>query len=539
MFRTSLLNRNFRVHRLLLTLACCCLILSTAWATTTVPSVRLNNTTNPSQGQAGTTNLNLTGAGFPTGFTAADATIYFATSCMGSSQATAAANSVKKVLGTTYRVNFTIPAALAVGTYYVWITGNAPAYTSANCSEMKVIPSVTTLSSCVPGASMSVLFGPTDGTVKNTVTAYVPNNAWDYTYGNTVDVVPLEGAATTPSMVSTGLTVNSCSSNSNTLQTVCVDNNQGVYVIKGSSLLASFSSGANTYADFSGGRCMNCGVAMDAVNNIAYINEGYSDGIHSGSAIEGFKLNTLSFTGPFGLYNYVSEDIQIDPGRNLLLTPNENNIFSVVNTSGSPWQEYGQYVGPGEIDSAGEDCTTGIAVSPYEFTGSLFISDLSQATYVNGLPGSISAPYQIVNFPEFNFTNAGASGIAVAPGSHLAVVADEFGGNDFGVVTLPSVSGPGTGIPNFGDYAAAHLPATPDGYQFSQGYDPHTVTAYVSPNTGRVYGLIADWAIGAPSWIAVIDMQALLSAPRTLGTHSVDPTYDLVAHGVVRYVKTY
>ncbi len=333
MFRTSLLNRNFRVHRLLLTLACCCLILSTAWATTTVPSVKLNSSTNPSQGQAGTTNLNLTGAGFPSGFTAADATIYFATSCMGSSQATAAANSVKKVLGTTYRVNFTIPAALAVGTYYVWITGNSPAYTSANCSEMKVIPSVTTLSSCVPGASMSVLFGPTDGTVKNTVTAYVPNSSWYYVYGNTVDVVPLEGAATTPSMVTTGGPVNSCSSNSNTLQTVCVDNYRGVYLIKGSSLMASFSSGANTDASFSGGSCMNCGVAMDAVNNIAYISEGYSDGIHGGTAIEGFKLNTLSFTGPFGLYNHVSEDIQIDPTRNLVLTPNEYNHFNVVSTA--------------------------------------------------------------------------------------------------------------------------------------------------------------------------------------------------------------
>ncbi len=136
---------------------------------------------------------------------------------------------------------------------------------------------------------------------------------------------------------------------------------------------------------------------------------------------------------------------------------------------------------------------------------------MTQATYVNGLPGSISVPYQVVNFPEFDYMAAGASGIAVAPGSHLAIVSGEFGGNELGVVTLPSISG--SGIPNFGDYAAAYLPSTPDGYSFSAGYDPHTVTAYLSPNTGRVLGLVADWAIGPPSYVAVVDMQLLLSAP--------------------------
>jgi len=41
------------------------------------------------------------------------------------------------------------------------------------------------------------------------------------------------------------------------------------------------------------------------------------------------------------------------------------------------------------------------------------------------------------------------------------------------------------------------------------------------------------------TYLAVIDLQALLSAPRTVGTHTVDPSYDLLAHGVVRYVSTH
>ena len=42
-----------------------------------------------------------------------------------------------------------------------------------------------------------------------------------------------------------------------------------------------------------------------------------------------------------------------------------------------------------------------------------------------------------------SFTAAGISGMAVAPGSHLAGVTDEFGGPAFGVVRLPATGGAG------------------------------------------------------------------------------------------------
>ena len=49
-----------------------------------------------------------------------------------------------------------------------------------------------------------------------------------------------------------------------------------------------------------------------------------------------------------------------------------------------------------------EDCTTGIALATRQFTGDLFIADLTQATFTPGTPGTWSAPSQIVNFPEFD-----------------------------------------------------------------------------------------------------------------------------------------
>ena len=86
------------------------------------------------------------------------------------------------------------------------------------------------------------------------------------------------------------------------------------------------------------------------------------------------------------------------------------------------------------------------------------------------------------------------------------------------------------------DYAAAVLPDLPDGSAFTQGRDPHTVTAYVSPNNGKAYAVMANGYSGPPTYLAVIDIQALLSAPRTTGTHTVDSAYDLLGNHVVAYV---
>ena len=88
------------------------------------------------------------------------------------------------------------------------------------------------------------------------------------------------------------------------------------------------------------------------------------------------------------------------------------------------------------------------------------------------------------------------------------------------------------------DYAAAVLPDTPDGAVWEQGLDPHTVTAYLSPNNGKPYGLMANGPGVPPTYLARIDLDALLAAPRTAGTHTVEPSYDLIAHGILVYIKT-
>jgi hypothetical protein len=402
------------------------------------------------------------------------------------------------------------------------------------------------LASCVPSSSVGMLIQ------KPNVVAYVPLGNWSE--GATgIQMVPIE-PADLPTVITTNNVTNSCASNSVTGQTVCVANNTDVYLITGSTLNTTLTSGATAPANFSGGSCYNCGVAIDAVHNQAVIEVGLS-GSPSGSGLQILDLTgtctSTPFCAPFPLNYLVSEDIQIDPYRNLYLSPSEKgtHVYDVITHSppgtGDVLTEYSETIAltHGGLDSAAEDCTTGIALSTVEQTHSLFITDLTQATYGSG---TWSAPYAITNFPEFGNMFEGTDGISVAPGTQLAIVTSEGFGNGIGAVVLPATSGGGT--PSFGDYVAAYLPKTPDGRAFSIGNDPHTVTAYVSPNDGRAYGVVGGWSLSVtnpkPTYLAVIDLQKLLNAPRCsgnciLGPHEVDLTYNLLTNGVVRYVSVF
>jgi len=496
-----------------------------------VAQVKLNTWTSPSQGFAGTTQVNLTGSGFPGGvIPPGNVTITVAASCGGAALATATAIKVTPILGSSDRIEFLIPASLAGQTDQVSIKGTTStgALFVSNCSSLKVL-SKAVVSSCLPSSSLGVLL-PATG--PGPVTAYVPNGAWA-SATNGIQVVPVEGGGS-PVPVGTANAVNSCSSNSGTGQSVCVANNTDVYLLTGSTLTTTLTSASDTLASFSGGSCQNCGVTINGKTNTAVI----AMGLSTAPSLTGFQfldLGTNTFGAPVPAANYITEDAQWDPGRNLLLSPNEYGTYDLFDTSQSPPAEFGNFIGAGEFDSSAEDCTTGIALSAIEFTGNLFITDLTQATFTPGSPGTWTAPSQTTSFPEFVNFAAGTSGIAVAPGSHLALAAGEFGGNMFGVVVLPSTSGSGT--PAFGDYVACSVPNTPDGAGWQQGLDPHTMTAYVSPNNGRALGLMANYP--PPNWLALIDLAGVLSAPRLTGTHTCDPSYDLVAHGVVAFIATH
>jgi len=497
-------------------------------ADASVAAVKLSTWTVPSSGASGSTIVTLTGSNFPTGtVVASNVTLSFGTSCMAAPAATESPTTVTTVLAGTKRMTFTVPASLSTGTYYISTTGEYP---SSNCAEVTVTHTSSTLAACLPSSSLAVLTG------KN-VDAYVPKGSWGG-YGETgISLVPIEGTDTA-SALSTPQLINSCSSNSATGETVCVDNYQGVYELTGNKITNTLTSGSGSGGSFSGGECENCGVAIDALTNTAVISGGFA-GNSSNNGVQLLNLANNTFSTPFPSQYTVSENVSIDPNRNLILSPDEDDYYDIfkIAADGS-LTEFANYepVG-GEFDSAAEDCTTGIALATQEFTNNLYLVDLTQAEFFPAVPpntaGTWTAPGQSITLNTYSFS-AGTDGISVAAGTtHLGITTGEFGGNTFAAFQLPATSG--TGTPNLVDYAGAALPNTPDGETFSAGYDPHTITAYTSPNNGKAYGLISDWVYGYPTWVAVIDLQALLNAPRT-SSNTVDPTYDLVAHGVVRYV---
>jgi hypothetical protein len=397
--------------------------------------------------------------------------------------------------------------------------------------------------SCIAGASFGIL---TNGA---SVTAYVPNASWSGTTTGVI-VAQLEGTGlSAPVTIPTTQAVSSCSSDSTLNQVVCIGNNlsavgSDVYVISGATnaISKTLSSAATTSQSFSGGDCDTCAQAVDPVHHTAFV----SIGMTGGAAFQPLDLTTGTLGTPIAAAGQLatSENILVDPSRNLLLSPNEGEEtgsggvgdYQLLNISTGKVFDFkspdaGATPG-GEFDSAGEDCTTGIALATLEGTGELFLVDLTQATFSGT---NWSAPYNFQNLPDFADFGAGTCGIAVATNSHLGVVTGEFGSNLFGAIQLPATSG--KGAPALVDWVAAAVPTDPSGAAFNDGYDPHTVTTYTSPTTGKQYAVMADYgADEAPTYLAIVDLQALLALPRaSAGAHTL--ATPLAVGSVLRFVK--
>ncbi len=476
-------------------------------------TIHLATAASPSTGLAGFNSSTVTGSGFPSGAISPSATtVTFAATCGGAAVATVNPNSVTPFLGTSDHVGFGIPSSLAAGNYFLSVAGHNVAnvaFASVNCSAITVTATTTTLAACVPTSSLAV-------TVGANVNAYVPFGYWSGSSSG-IEEVPLEGSAVAHNFATSGI-VNSCAANSVTGEVVCTENTANVDLINGTTL-TTITSGSNTFTGFSGGSCENCGVGINASNNTAVIGMGLS-GSPSGSGVQFLNLSNNTFNTPIPLSSQVSEDVSIDSGRNLILSPSEGGVYDLLQIgAGNTVTEFGNSIG-GTLDSAAEDCTTGIALASNEFSDNIYITDLTQAAFTPGSPGTWTAPGQFFNLNDGGYS-AGTCGISSAPGSgHLAVVTGEFGGSAYAALQLPATSGSGT--PTLADYAyVAAMPNTPDGNGFSAGFDPHTVTAYTSPNSGKGFAVFADYESGTPQFLGVVDLACVLALPRTAGTHNV------------------
>ena len=151
-------------------------------------------------------------------------------------------------------------------------------------------------------------------------------------------------------------------------------------------------------------------------------------------------------------------------------------------------------------------------LAPAEFSNpsQVYIADLTQAKKTTGTPNTWTTASQLQSLTESALA-AGASGIAVAQGAHSGVVSGEFGGDEITAIALPKKSGSGT--PAITDWVSCNI-----GNGFSNGFDPHTLTAYESPNSGHAIAVLTN---GTATQLAVVDLTAMLDSttvPRTSGS---------------------
>jgi hypothetical protein len=433
----------------------------------------------------------------------------------------------KHTNGTLNPANGTLPVELfpflptpnAGNEYEAWLVPTTAASVSASDSAVLIFsPSdaktdnfkvqtainPNTQASCQSAGSLGALVSGTS------VVAYVPKGAWDnFTTG--VSVVNVEGTNVSPTLIPTANAVNSCAANSVTGQTVCTANNTDVYLLSGTSLSSTLTSGGSGSIFFSGGPCTNCNVGMDAVHNKAVI--GLSVGGAAGFQVLDLGTSTFGTAFPSPALE-ISEGPMVDPTRNVLLSADENGVFEIIDLSTSPLPSSHVNTPPVstgglELDSTAEDCSTAIALAPGEFSqpSQVFIADLTQATLA---PGTWTAPAtasQVQTLGE-SFLSAGASGIAVAQGTHIGVITGEFGGDAVTAIKLPATSRSGT--PAISDWVTCSI-----GNGFNNGDDPHTVTAYKSPTTGDAIAVLAN---EGASFLAVVDLTKMLDptiVPRT------------------------
>ena len=182
----------------------------------------------------------------------------------------------------------------------------------------------------------------------------------------------------------------------------------------------------------------------------------------------------------------------------------------MTNTLAPSFFENPIVVPSGILDATAADCATGIVLAPAEFSGpsQVYIADISNpafAPFVPGLPGTWTAPAQVQTLSG-SFLSAGASGIAVAQGTSTGVVSGEFGGDAITAITLPATSGTGA-VPAIPDHVTCRIPGG-----WSHGLDPHTLTAYQSPNSGNAIALFANSP--PPNSVAVVDLTAMLALSR-------------------------
>jgi hypothetical protein len=129
----------------------------------------------------------------------------------------------------------------------------------------------------------------------------------------------------------------------------------------------------------------------------------------------------------------------------------------------------------------------------------------------------------------------------VVSGAHVAIISGQFSSNLIGALRLPATSG--SGVPAIGDWVQVQMPNDPSGKPWLNWHQPSGLGSYTSPNSGKALGAVMNFGQDAnnnpigPTYVAIVDLNALLSAPRDASNHVLSSSVNLVTSGIVRFVR--
>jgi len=371
------------------------------------------------------------------------------------------------------------------------------------------------------------------------------------------------GRQSVPS-VSLSFTPDSCTVDSSALVVSCISYNSTKLAFLDVSRFAAslntaditateFESGApNTLTSFSGGSCVFCGiVALTGRGQIVVAaHGGYRVYAYPASGAASPLVPAASDEVP------ITENFAADPTRQWIAAseyfPQGGNrklrLIDLAKKKVYVWTANTDTCAPGddpactsdfqseEIDSETFDLATGMLVLRSESGSSQLLLDMSQASFDDAAL-TFTAPHRHVDFENPYF--AEMSGALASPTHSWLFSVAEFSSAYIGVDALPTAGGSGGTFPAYTHqrvFVDLNTPASiaPCTGTLQSGGDPHS-EGYTTSLAGNEVGLFID---DARSCIVKVDLKALYEAPRdTTDPTKVDASYDLVAHGVLTYIK--
>jgi hypothetical protein len=437
-------------------------------------------------------------------------------------------------------------------------------------------PTATPTSTASPGATdKNSANAPGVFISGQTVTVFVPEGSDDLSNAGTFQVVVENGASPLPSpAVITTDRVNSCTP-AQSGQLICSGQAGTVDLVPAASSSPSIQSISPLPAavNYAGGDCIACGALVDDNLNLGII--------ASGSGFYLLNLSTGVLSTPIAtndnppLTPDPSEvpgmDFGYDEAHHLILSANFQvtdlsmfmssaphfqiiNIANPTNPAVFDLAEDQTFFGgdgntcgaaPGTPsdtlpDTTALDTSTEIAYVSFHTKSECFnappddieMFDLSQASF-NAGAHTWTTPAFLVQSISGTALN-GIDSLSVESANHLAMVS--AGDNNIGVLQLPAAAGGNSASLAITDWVNALMPNDPDGVVWNGWGEPNGVATYVSPNTGKVMGVLMNNPSGGggSTYLALIDMQALLNAPRDTPPHQI---LGAIPAGIVSFIK--